>query len=336
MTTLQLKAGDNFRVQLYGLFIAAMGSKTVVRLWRCMRGLIIVSVLSIFVISSAGCGVLCADFTMPPSSSSSACSRRGGFMTMGSLLFSLSRGLLLVGGGVYLWRRGSRAVIERLRRVTLFGGPRRSPQPVAAPPPTDRLKILFLAANPASSAHLNLTREARQIEERIDTGKHRSGLDLVTHWAVRRSDLQRVLLEEKPHVLHFSGHGSARSQLLLEDDDGNPSLVEKEALVNLIGIIPGNLQLVVLNACDTELIAEALVQHVACAIGMREPIGNDASIAFAAAFYQALGFGEPIATAFRLACNELEIRRIPEDGTPSLKVKRGVDAETFVLTATAP
>jgi CHAT domain-containing protein len=141
-----------------------------------------------------------------------------------------------------------------------------------------------------------------------------------------------LLLEVKPHVLHFSGHGSTRSQLILEDDDGNPAQVEKEALVNLIGIIPGNLRLVVLNACDTEQVAEALVQHVACAIGMREPIGNDAAIAFSAAFYQALGFDESVATAFRLGCNELELRRIPEEGTPSLKVKPGIDAEALILT----
>ena len=249
-------------------------------------------------------------------------------MTLGSALFSLLRWSLLLGFGVYLWRRGSRGVLARLRQTVPFAGFGGRLQPSGAPP-TGRLRILFLAANPTSSDHLNLTREARQIEERIDAGKRR--LEFVTHWAVRRSDLQRLLLEVKPHVLHFSGHGSMRSQLLLEDDDGNPVPVEKEALVNLIGIIPGNLRLVVLNACDTEPVAEALVQHVACAIGMREPIGNDAAIAFAAAFYQALGFGEPVATAFRLACNELELRRIPEDGTPSLKVKRGVDAETLVL-----
>ena len=251
-------------------------------------------------------------------------------MTPRSALFSVLRWSLLLGVGVYLWRRGSRGVLARLRQTVPFAGFAGRPQPSAAPPTTGRLRILFLAANPTSSDHLNLTREARQIEERIDAGKRR--LEFVTHWAVRRSDLQRLLLEVKPHVLHFSGHGSTRSQLLLEDDDGNPVPVEKETLVNLVGIIAGNLRLVVLNACDTEPIAEALVEHVACAIGMREPIGNDAAIAFAAAFYQALGFDEPVATAFRLGCNELELRRIPEEGTPSLKVKPGVDAETFVLT----
>lgn len=195
-----------------------------------------------------------------------------------------------------------------------------------------RIKILFLASNPTLTTQLHLTREARRIEERLGVGRSRDVFEFVTHWAVRRSDLQRLLLEEKPHVLHFSSHGSTRAQLLLEDDDGNAAPVEKKVLVDLIGILKHRLQLVVLNACDTEPFARALVQHVACAIGMRQPIGDEAAITFAVSFYQALALDEPIATAFRLACNELALRQIPEEQTPTLKVKRGVDATALVLT----
>jgi hypothetical protein len=302
------------------------------RLGRYARAFVGASALSLVVSSAAGCWSLCADLHPSRTSGSGACSGHGGVMTPRSALFSLLRWSLLLGLGVYVWRRGSRGVLARLRQTVPFTGLGGQPQPSAAPPPAARLRILFLAANPMSSAHLDLTREARQIEERIDGSARRSSLEFVTRWAVRRSDLQRLLLEVKPHVLHFSGHGSTRSQLLFEDDAGEPVPVEKEALVNLVAILPGNLRLVVLNACDTEPVAEALVQHVACAIGMREPIGNDAAIAFAAAFYQALGFDESVATAFRLGCNALELLRIPEEGTPSLKVKPGVDAETLVLT----
>lgn len=208
--------------------------------------------------------------------------------------------------------------------------------PGALPPgpssSAERIKILFLASNPMSTRQLNVVREARHIEERIGVGKARDGCELVPSWAVRRSDLQRLLLAEKPHVLHFSSHGSARAELTLEDDDGNAAPVEKKVLVDLFGILRHRPQLVVLNACNTEPLARALVQHVACAIGMRQSIGDEAALAFAASFYQALAFGEPVATAFRLACNELRLRRIPEEQTPILKVKRGVDAATLVLT----
>jgi hypothetical protein len=197
---------------------------------------------------------------------------------------------------------------------------------------TGRIKILFLASNPMSETQLDLAREARQMEERLGVGRPRDVLEIVPRWAARRSDLQRFLLEEKPHVLHFSGHASS-AQLLFEDDHGNVAPLGKNALVDLIGILQHRLQLVVLNACDTEPLATALVRHVACAIGTRQSIGDDAAIAFATALYQALAFDEPVGTAFRLARNELKIRRVAEERTPVLKVKQDVDAETMVLTA---
>ena len=204
--------------------------------------------------------------------------------------------------------------------------------PAGRPAADCRIKILFLASNPMSTTQLHLTREARRIEERLGVGRARDVFELVTRWAVRRSDLQRLLLEEKPHVLHFSSHGSTRAKLFLEDEDGNAAPVTKKALVDLIGILKHRLRLVVLNACDTEPFARALVQHVACAIGMRQPIGDDAAISFAVSFYQALAFHEPVDTAFRLACNELKLQQLPEEQTPVLRVKRGVDVTRLVLT----
>ena len=210
-------------------------------------------------------------------------------------------------------------------------GLEKPPLPAGPPPTAGRIKILFLASNPIVTTQLHLAREARRIKERLDVGRPQHGFELVPHWAVRRSDLQRLLLEEKPHVLHFSSHGSKGAQLLLEDDDGNAAPVEKKALVDLIGILKHRLQLVMLNACDTEPLARALVKHVACAIGMRQPIGDEVAIVFATSFYQALAFDEPVAKAFQLACNELKLQKIPEEQAPTLKVKRGVDATTLRL-----
>lgn len=219
---------------------------------------------------------------------------------------------------------------ERLEEeLQALGAP---PPPAGARPAAARIKILFLASNPMLTTRLELAREARRIEERLGVGKPRDVFELVAHWAVRRSDLQRVLLEEKPHVLHFSCHGSTSAQLFLEDNDGNVAPVEKKALVDLIGIVKHRLHLVVLNACDTEPLARALVRHVACAIGMRDALSDEAATAFATSLYQALAFDEPMATAFQLARNELKLRQIPEERTPILKLRRGVDATTLVLT----
>jgi hypothetical protein len=46
-----------------------------------------------------------------------------------------------------------------------------------------------------------------------------------------------------------------------------------------------------LNACDSAPQAEAIVSVIDCAVGMSDEIDDSAAIAFAAAFYEALGYG---------------------------------------------
>ncbi|WP_438014769.1 CHAT domain-containing protein [Sorangium sp. So ce315] len=208
-----------------------------------------------------------------------------------------------------------------------------SPKAAARPDEDGPIKLLYLAANPTSTDQLGLSREARRITDRLRAGKpgRVNEFEIVPRWAVRRSELQRLLLEEEPHVLHFSGHGSGRARLLFEDDGGNIAPLEAKALVSLIGVLNRRLQLVVLNACDTEPLAGALVRHVACAVGMRQAIGDEAAATFAETFYEALSFGKPIGTAFQLARIALEMSAPGEEQTPVLRFRRGVDVEKQAL-----
>ena len=43
---------------------------------------------------------------------------------------------------------------------------------------------------------------------KIRSAEYRDTLELVSAWAVRPDDLQQLLLQHQPHVVHFSGHGS--------------------------------------------------------------------------------------------------------------------------------
>jgi hypothetical protein len=187
-----------------------------------------------------------------------------------------------------------------------------------------KVKVLFLAADPFRQNALSLDEEIRAITAKIRAAEHRDELELVSAWAVQPDDLQQLLLRHRPHVVHFSGHGSRAEQLILKDRDGKPKPVGKDALVDLFDVLRDNIRVVVLNACHSKPQAEAIAQVIDCAVGMNAAIGDEAAIVFAAAFYQALGFGRDVQTAFKLGKNALRLEGIPEEQTPELLYRRRV------------
>src|SRR5262249_21941303 len=113
----------------------------------------------------------------------------------------------------------------------------------------EKIQILFVSANPHGTPPLNLDEEAREIEAKLRAAKHRDSLQLITKWAARPDDLLQSLNEHKPHVVHFSGHGSPTEEIVLLDKLGDPKGVSKEALVSLFRTLKDNIRVVLLNAC---------------------------------------------------------------------------------------
>ena len=83
-------------------------------------------------------------------------------------------------------------------------------------------------------------------------------------------------------------------------------MVAPDHLAELFRVLKGNVRAVVLNACDSEAQARAIVQEIDCAIGIGGEIGDAAAIAFGAEFYQALGYGKSVQEAFRLGETRLQ------------------------------
>lgn len=193
-------------------------------------------------------------------------------------------------------------------------------------------RILFLAANPDSTTPLHAGREVRRIRERLAVTAHRSAIEIVERWAVRPGDLQQALIEIQPHIVHFSGHGTTEYELMLEGDDGSPQPVGKGVLAELFRLRGGGVRMVVLSACHSLPQAEAIAEHVDCAIGMRRAIGSEAAAEFSAALYHAIGSGDFIPRAFESARLHLQVTGIPEHRTPHLVVRRDdVDIERSLM-----
>ena len=180
------------------------------------------------------------------------------------------------------------------------------------------IKILFLASNPTDNARLRLDEEMRGIDQALRQAKFRDRFDIEQQWAVRVNDLQSSLLRHQPDIVHFSGHGSTSSEIILEDNTGNSQPISSRALSQLFSVLQDNIRCVVLNACYSAQQAKAIAQHIDCVIGMSKAIGDSASISFAVAFYQAIGYGRDMKTAFDLGCVQIDLERLGEQDTPKL------------------
>ncbi len=191
-------------------------------------------------------------------------------------------------------------------------------------------KILFLAANPVNSEPLRLDQEISVIDNALRLAQFRERFDIRQHWAVQVSEIEELLLRHRPEVVHFSGHGSPRSEIILEDAQGQGQIVPSIALSQLFSVLKDNIRCVVLNACYSENQARAIAQHIDCVIGMSKAVGDQVAIRFAAAFYQAVGYGRDIQTAFDLGCLEIHLEKMAEQDTPKLIAER-VDPRTVFL-----
>jgi len=182
----------------------------------------------------------------------------------------------------------------------------------------DRKKVLLLSANPANTDRLRVEAEFREITECCQKSSQRDRFAIVAKGAVRIDDLQPILLQEVPRVVHFSGHGAAANGLVLEHDDGTWQLAPTEALADLFRILQNGIDCVVLNACFSEVQAEAIARYVPYVLGMNQAIGDLAAIEFAKGFYGALFEGRSIQDAFELGKNLIDLKNIPEAQTPVL------------------
>ena len=139
--------------------------------------------------------------------------------------------------------------------------------------------------------------------------------------SVRPEDITQVILDTRPSIVHFSGHGTSAGELCFENEAGNMQTVQPDALEALFDLVADQVDCVLLNACYSEVQAKAISNHISYVIGMSKEIGDKAAIAFAIGFYQAMGAGRSIEEAYKFGCVQIRLQGIPEHLTPVLHKK---------------
>lgn len=246
--------------------------------------------------------------------------------------------------GWYEVALGVQRVVERMQasRAPL---PQLTREPRGAP---TEAKLLFLAARAVDAAWLSLEKEYGAIRANLRESEGGRSVALVYPGPVLAKDLAKEILNERPTILHFSGHGDSTGRLVFAGADDESDPMAPEWLAGLFRALNDQARIrgVVLNACYSRKQAEALRQHVDFVVGMARPIQDAAAIRFAAAFYLALGHGKNVKAAFELGCVESDlggtidttpprnlelVKEGDEPPTPVLLCREGVDPESTSL-----
>lgn len=196
-------------------------------------------------------------------------------------------------------------------------------------------RVVVLASSPENTGVLRTDIEIREIEDGLRAARRRELFVLEKRVAVRPRDLQRVLMEFEPEIVHFCGHGSRAGGLLLENDSGYVQEVPPDALADLFRLFTGKVHCVLLNACYSEIQAGAISKYVPYVIGMHDTVDDFAARRFAIGFYDALGAGRPFEFAFEIACNALRLEKLSDQNTPVLKKNGDIFASQASTTSYA-
>lgn len=230
-------------------------------------------------------------------------------------------------------QRRRRRELAHARQVAAASRPRSS-EP--AQPKEEPLRVAYLTASPDGEDRLRVDREVREVREAVRRAIHRDQVT-IDHWpAATFDDLFNALNDQRPHVMHFSGHGSAAGLFFDGTDTDNPDGVDVgfALLGRLLKGTDHPPTLLVLNACDSYEGAETLLDAVPVVVAMVDEISDAAAKAFAIKFYAAIASGQSLASA--LAQGQAASEFLTGEGnTPEVLTRPGLRPED-VLLVTAP
>lgn len=208
--------------------------------------------------------------------------------------------------------------------------------------------ILVIAVDPSGTSWFAHDIEGAEIAREIRMTNGRDYFELRRGRGAGVDEMMRDLNEHQPTIIHFRGH----SGVSVRDAERPPTLPHREvdladaaiqlvgarqqpqhvlapALTAMIASAAPTVRVVVLNACYSETVAEALCRRVDCVVGMPSAIGDDAARSFAVCFYRALGYRRSVGNAVEQADAALAAQGLQR---PICRTRTGISADEIVLT----
>lgn len=212
--------------------------------------------------------------------------------------------------------------------------PASSPAPVAAQPAAAVLQasVFFLAANVDRDRLLSIDKEINEVQTLADGAVHRDRFALHAWPDLKLTQIAPQLIRKAPRVLHFSGHGASNGALLMLGDDGQTRRVMPAPLATLISVTGESLRLVVLNACYSEALANAIVDALDVAVvGMTRMVQDATALLYSRTLYESLFNGLTIEKAHRVAAATLVGMGQVDADAPALMARADSDVTQRLL-----
>lgn len=166
-------------------------------------------------------------------------------------------------------------------------------------------RLLLLSSLPDGTGVIRADRKFREIERRVALAPYGGIFTIRSVPAARREEIAALVRTFRPTHLHITCHG-VKDRLILEN---SRRLQEELELDELRAIVdrPGTVRALVLEACESAEIAEALRTQTRATLGIAGKFGPaDTDFGFAS-FYQALAAGRSLRAAYAEARLDLEI-----------------------------
>ena len=171
--------------------------------------------------------------------------------------------------------------------------------------------ILILASNPRGD--LRIDREIRDVKAVIKRSKNSEQFEIEIELAVPIENLDELLYDNQPYIVHFCGHGAGKKGLVFQDREGVEKFLSNEALSTLFETCGKDIECVLLNACYTEVQADLIVEHIPYVIGTSSEILDESAYYFSVGFYKGLVRKQSIEISYNWGFSSIQIN-MPEIG----------------------
>lgn len=185
----------------------------------------------------------------------------------------------------------------------------RTPEKPQSLPKEAKRKTLFLFSSPNETNPLNFDREFERIQEAYRSSKYQCMFEEPQIGPCLTKDkLSKLILREKPAIIHFSMHSPKTEGLYFEDKDSNIQPVSPEQLAKYFEVISGEYlpELVILSVCNSEKHAQAILPYCQNVIGTCDFFPDKVSAIYAEALYGHLFNSVNIKTSHEAALLALE------------------------------